>query len=264
MKYRALLCLLLVFLLAGQAHAQSRETTVTVNGQALAGRPFAEDGVTYVHLVPLMKALGGWETTWDGARRTARTETDLFTLSAPIGQRHILVDGYAYELNAPILLRSGRTYVPLRAVAELLGAEVTFTGWNAPVTVTGKSRRSYTDEDFHWLSRVIYAESGNEGLKGQIAVGNVVLNRVASRQFPNTIRDVVFDTKDAVQFTPTENGTIYNTPSAKSALAARLTLAGADAVKDCMYFFCPALSQGTWIRQNCRYYTTIGCHRFYR
>ncbi len=96
-------------------------------------------------------------------------------------------------------------------------------------------------------------------------MGNVVLNRVASAQYPDTILGVIFDRKDAVQFEPVANGTIYDEPAASSVLAAQLALEGTAAVpEDCLYFFAPALSQGTWIRENCTYYTTIGCHQFYR
>ena len=77
------------------------------------------------------------------------------------------------------------------------------------------------------------------------------------------IVSVVFDTKYAVQFEPTANGTIYHDPTEQSILAARLALLGVNAVDECMYFFNPSLSQGTWIRENRPYYTTIGCHRFY-
>ena len=67
-----------------------------------------------------------------------------------------------------------------------------------------------------------------------------------------------------MQFEPVSNGTIYNAPTAQSVLAARLALNGTDMVGDCLYFFAPALSPGTWIRENAEYHTTIGCHQFYR
>lgn len=57
----------------------------------------------------------------------------------------------------------------------------------------------YNAVDYYWLSRIISAESQGEPLEGQIAVGNVVLNRVESDQFPDTIAGVVFDQKYAVQ-----------------------------------------------------------------
>ena len=139
-----------------------------------------------------------------------------------------------------------------------------FRGWDSPISVTTGHAIPYTDEDLYWLSRVISAESQGESLYGQIAVGNVVLNRVASPEFPGTIRSVVFDTKNAVQFEPISNGTIYLAPTEKSILAARLVLNGTRCVDDCLYFFSPALSEGTWIRENREYFATIGCHRFYR
>jgi len=235
-----------------------------VDGQTLEGRHILENGITYVPLVPLLEALGGWSVSWDSASRTARAETDLFPLSVPAGQDYILTGRSVYGLAAPTLLRFGRTYVPLRSVANLFGAEVRWTGAGQPIAVTAGARAvSYTEEDFYWLSRVISAESQGESLWGQIAVGNVVLNRVASDAFPDTVKGVVFDRKNAVQFEPVANGTIYNEPTAQSILAAQLVLGGTVAVPDCLYFFNPSLSQGTWIRQNRPYYTTIGCHRFY-
>ena len=96
-----------------------------------------------------------------------------------------------------------------------------------------------------------------------IAVGNVVLNRVRSAEFPESIRAVVFDRKDGVQFEPVSNGSVYDEPTARSVLAAKAALAGTDIVGGCLYFYAPALSQGTWIKNNRTYYTTIGCHRFY-
>ena len=258
MIYLLLFCLLL------ESPVLAKEITVTVDGEELSGNIFVENGVTYTALAPLLDAIGGWKTQWDGSRRTAHAETDLFTLTAPIGAWHMTADGYTYHMNAPTLLLDGRTYVPLRSAASLLGCQVTFTDWQTPITVTTDRAWSYTEDDFYWLSRVISAESRGEDLLGQIAVGNVVLNRVLSPTFPNSIYAVIFDKKDAVQFEPVSNGTIYDPPTPQSQLAARLALNGASAVGDCMYFYNPSLSQGTWIRQNRTYYTTIGCHRFYR
>ena len=117
--------------------------------------------------------------------------------------------------------------------------------------------------DLYWLSRIISAESGGESMEGQIAVGNVVLNRVASREFPDTIPGVIFDRVDGVQFEPVSNGTVYKTPTAQAVEAARRVLAGEKVIGNALYFYAPALSQGVWINANRTYYKTIGCHRFY-
>ncbi len=261
MKWKSLAAsLICALLLAGGASA----VDVTVDGEPLDGEAVLEGDSTYVPLAPLLDALGGWETNWDENTRTAWADTGIFALAASIGDDAALADGYAYGLSGDIIIRNDRTYVPLRSVANLLGAQVQFQDWTVPVEVSsGRAAISYSDEDLYWLSRAISAESRGECLTGQIAVGNVVLNRVASGKFPNTIKEVIFDTKDAVQFEPVANGTIYDEPTEQSVLAAKLALNGTDVVGECMYFFAPALSQGLWIRQNCNYYTTIGCHRFY-
>ena len=242
--------------------AQAADITVTVEGSPVPA--FVEDGVTYVQLTPFLEFLGGWETQWDHDFRTASAETDLFTLDVPVRRSYVLADGYSYGMNGGTQVRTERTYVPLRSVANLLGAEVEFVDWDSPVSVREGEERSWTEEDLYWLSRIISAESQGESLTGQIAVGNVICNRVDSDQFPDTIKGVVFDKKNGVQFEPVSNRTIYNEPTAQSVLAARLVLAGADAAGESLYFFNPALSQGSWVRANRTYHMTIGCHRFYR
>ena len=237
---------------------------MTVDGETLSGAAFAREGVTYAPLVPLLDALGGWETTWDPSSRTASAETALFDLDGPVGRSHVLADGFPFSLSAGTLVWGGRTYVPLRSVANLLGAQVDFAGWDSPVEVRTAPAQDYTQEDLYWLSRIISAESRGESLRGQVAVGNVILNRVASGQFPDTIRDVIFDRKDAVQFEPVANGTIYSEPTAQSVLAARLALNGTSVVGNSLYFFNPSYSSGSWVRQNRSYHGTIGCHVFYR
>lgn len=261
MRGKRLLGLLLAALLL-TAGARAEDVTVTVKEKTVPA--FAEDGVTYVQLSSLLLALGGWETQWDGGVRTASAVTELFTLDVPVQEDYVLANGFPFALNGGSLLRTGRTYVPLRGMASLLGAEVEFSGWDSPVTVNEMAQEGWTEEDFYWLCRIISAESQGECLAGQIAVGNVVCNRVASEEFPDTITEVIFDMENGVQFEPVANLTVYNEPTEKSVLAARMVLAGANTVGDSMYFFAPALSDGLWIRTNRPYHMTIGCHMFFR
>lgn len=264
MKNKRILSALCALAIAANHTVSAHAIDVKVNGKTIPSESIIRSGLTYTPLAPLLDALGGWETTWDSTQRRALSDTDQFTLSVPVGEDFVFVDGYLFGLNGEVFIENGRTYVPLRALANLFGADVSFTGWDTPITVTSTPPIPYTEEDFYWLSRIISAESQGESLYGQIAVGNVVLNRVASDEFPDTVKRVVFDTKNAVQFEPTANGTIYHEPTAKSILAAHLVLSGASAVGDCLYFFNPSLSKGKWIRENRTYFTTIGCHRFYR
>lgn len=67
----------------------------------------------------------------------------------------------------------------------------------------------------------------------------MILNRVESSQYPDTVEGVVFDTKYGVQFQPVSNGTIYDAPASSSLVAAKLCLEGTDVVGESLYFFLP-------------------------
>ena len=176
---------------------------------------------------------------------------------AEVGPGRFYADGYFADYPP------GYMYVLWAAgsLCRALGLAVSWDGSLGGAAVSTGAAASAGD--LYWLSRIISAESQGESLTGQIAVGNVVLNRVASSDFPDTIRAVVFDTRDGVQFEPVSNGTVYDEPTAQSVAAARAALSGTSVVGKCLYFYAPALSQGTWIRTHRTYYTTIGCHRFY-
>jgi N-acetylmuramoyl-L-alanine amidase len=92
-------------------------------------------------------------------------------------------------------------------------------------------------------------------------VGNVILNRVASPSFPNTIYDVIFDKKFGVQFTPAYSGSIYCKPSADSVIAAKIALEGYNTASGSLFFSSSSVS--CWASKNRPYVTQIGNHRFY-
>jgi len=247
--------------------AAAASAAVYIDGNALQARCPLEQGTTYVPMRAFLNAVGGYEIWWDGTQQAAAARNAHNEILAPVGQKHITVNGISYDLPTPVYIKSDVTYVPLRIFAGALGHDVRWDRSLVGAAVDTNPPLApypYTEDDLYWLSRVIYAESGAESLEGQIAVGNVVLNRVRSKEYPDTIYDVIFDTKDAVQFEPTMNGSIYKEPSSASVTAAKLALRGSRPVGDCMYFYAPALSQGKWINANCTYVRTIGCHRFYR
>ena len=123
---------------------------------------------------------------------------------------------------------------------------------------------NYRDEDLYWLSRIIHAEAQGESYQGKVAVGNVVLNRVKSSEYPNSIYGVIFDKKDGyIQFSPVIDGSIYNTPDSESINAAKEALSGARPVGDALYFLNPSKSTNFWIIESRQHMTTIGKHDFY-
>ncbi len=128
---------------------------------------------------------------------------------------------------------------------------------------TSSSRRN-TEDDLYWLARIIEAEAGAEPYTGKVAVGSVILNRVNSKEFPNTVYGVIFEYYGSIpQFSPVAEGTIYNTPSQESIKAAKEALGGAKPVDNATYFFNPAKAAGSWIVKNKTYVKRIGGHTFY-
>lgn len=83
--------------------------------------------------------------------------------------------------------------------------------------------RKYTDEELDLLAHIIYAEAGSSWIPDQVQrlVGSVVLNRVNSSRFPNTIHEVVYQPG---QYAPTWDGSIHKTPDARTVANAKYLL----------------------------------------
>ncbi|WP_325199665.1 cell wall hydrolase [Oscillibacter sp.] len=236
----------------------ARPANLQVDGVFLETPAYVEEGTAYAPLRDLLEALGDWNIWWDGD--CARAVSEDASLSADPDGSLLTVNGTSYPCVIDVV--DGRTYVPLRLTAEALGAGVQWDPWLGGAAVTSPGAE-HDAMDYYWLSRIIHAESGGEALEGQIAVGNVVLNRVASGDFPDSVPEVIFDDEHGVQFEPVSNGTVLNEPTELSREAARRALSGENTVGDALYFFAPALSQGSWIDSSRTYRQTIGCHRFY-
>ncbi len=147
----------------------------------------------------------------------------------------------------------------------IVGPETQRTLKNDSMSKKETSSKDYNSNDVYWLSRIIEAEARGESYKGKVAVGNVILNRVKSKDFPNTIYNVIFEYFGNIpQFSPVQEGTIYNTPSKESINAAKDAINGYKPVGDATYFFNPNKAAGSWIVKNKSYVSTIGGHAFYR
>lgn len=116
----------------------------------------------------------------------------------------------------------------------------------------------YSSSDVYLLARTIYAEGRGEPYTGQVAIGAVVLNRVRSNSFPNTISGVVYQ-KHA--FTAVTDGQINLTPNETAMKAAKDAINGWDPTGGALYYYNPAVATSAWIfdRQTV---TVIGKHVF--
>lgn len=271
----AALCLAVLFSFCSQSNAAELQQKNTSSQQAiqLEVNGVALDSVLidttydtiYADYGPILFALyPDAVATWQNAAviRASGLEVRLQP-----GLSYIIANGRYLYLGSRVVYtdENGAIMVPLRLFCSILGADVALEGSTIVITSTGKgpiqSGDSYYDPDtLYWLSHIIYAESGNQPLAGKIAVGNVVLNRVADSRFPNTVYDVVFQHK---QFTPVSNGTIYLEPNAESVIAAKLCLDGANTVGNSLYFVNPRVSPNCWAIRNRPHVATIGAHAFF-
>ena len=146
-----------------------------------------------------------------------------------------------------------------KATYQALGMNESYNalaGGNS-TTQTG-SVGGYSSSDVYLLARTIYAEGRGEPYTGQVAIAAVVLNRVRSSQFPNTISGVVYQ-KHA--FTAVTDGQINLTPNDTAMKAAKDAINGWDPTGGALYYYNPAVATSAWIfdRQTV---TIIGKHVF--
>jgi N-acetylmuramoyl-L-alanine amidase len=239
------------------------------NGQSISGELI--DSVTYIPLRRFCDAMGGATIEWNARTSTATVTEPSRGLHMTVKQGAKYIEANGRYFYAPTGIRNvgGSLYVPIRPLAKAYSLEVTWSDATRSVALrsTGKKLVSgdsfYKSDEVYWLSRIIHAESGAEPFDGKIAVGNVVLNRVESKQYPNTIYGVIFDRRYGTQFSPVSYGTIYNTPSAESVIAAKICLEGYTLSEDILFFMNPRLSTTNWIAENRPYAFTIGRHDFY-
>ncbi len=247
-------------------------TGVNINGRrVLEGRVLVIDGITYVPMQKFADWLGvfRYSTRDTGYLKTLDLSGENLQISATENNLYIIANGRYFYTVGTIKEIDGEVYVPIEPLVKALNSR-TFTNTSGAYSVTsGDTRRlksaeqTYREDEVMWLARIISAEAKGESMQGKIAVGNVVLNRTRSSQFPNTIYSVIFDRKYGVQFAPTANGAIYNTPTADSVIAAKMCLEGYAISNEILYFFNPRYSSGAWVKQNREYAFTLGNHVFY-
>lgn len=123
--------------------------------------------------------------------------------------------------------------------------------------IGGKSRRI--------LERIVEAEAGDQNLKGRLLVANVILNRVKSKKFPNTVKGVVFAHG---QFSPVSNGRYYSVHVSRTTKkAVAKALQGKDDSRGALYFMCRSAANpknAAWFDRDLKRLFAYGCHEFFR
>ena len=242
--------------------------TVTLGGSLVPESAYLINDTTYV---PFRAAatLAGAAVSFQSSSRTAYASMPGLELYASDGSYIIYANERALLSKSPaIILDDGKMYIPIRSLAKALSLSVEWTPERV-VKLSGSikpilhANDYYNQDDLYWLSKIISAESQGEPLLGQIAVGNVVLNRKASKDYPNSIYGVIFDKKYGVQFSPAADGSIYRAPSYLSVQAAKICLEGVSVSEKILFFLEPTKANSAWIVLNRKYAFTVANHYFF-
>ena len=252
------------------ADREQEELTVLADGALYPGEVRLSHGVSWVPLRDFaLFAEKDASIEWDGERNEAAVRTDSLSLTVTVGDTVLEANGRLLLCPGAPRIEEDRLWVPLRTVSRAFGFSCTYDP-EGPAAILAREEeavpfRGAEEEDrVYWLSRIIEAEAGAEPFDGKLAVGSVILNRVLSDEFPDTVWGVIFDDRHGVQFTPTENGAIWGEPGEDSVRAACLTLDNPHIWDDIEYFLNPAIADSLWIPAAREYAFTIGGHAFYR
>lgn len=265
-----LICLSVFSVFSISASASSAGVKVYIGNTEFTGGVQVRDYTTYVGIRKFATAMdASAKVSYDYSTKTLTVTTSKLSLTCKDGSNYIVANGRYLYYDKPIYLSKGVMYAPILLIYKAFGAQIRWSNDIGGFYVTKGSGgivsgdSYYREDEVFWLARIISAESRGEPLRGKIAVGNVILNRVRSKAYPNTIYGVIFDKKYGVQFSPASNGTIYNTPTAESIIAAKICLEGYSISDKILYFVNPKKAPNSWISKNGTLFTTIGNHAFY-
>lgn len=229
------------------------------------------DATTYVPIRAFCEALNEeTEVSWEPETSTAAVSMDGLSITLCINDNYMTANDRFLYLKDGAYNINGTVVVPIRELCKAFGLEVVWSNQDSKIEISTENLayimsgdEFYNEEDIYWLSRIINAESGNQPMDGKIGVGNVVINRVADPTCPNTIYDVIFDSRYGVQFSPTETGGVYIEPNEESVAAAKMCIEGYNTVGSSLFFLNPEISSTSWFSSNRTFVASIGEHYFY-
>ncbi len=240
------------------------------NNDERVGTGYFTNNTTYVSVDAFAKFLSiDFNYGKDTKTNTASYTTDGLEIIIPDDGFYVLANERALPTDL-IFTADSKILLPIDFLAEIFGCDIHWDEEKGIVTIEETSDgfiasadEVYVEDDLFWLSKIIHAEAGNQGMDGMLGVGNVVLNRVTDPTCPDNIHDVIFDDRYGTQFSVTENGTIHLEPTEEAIIAAKLCLEGYNNVGNSIYFVNPEIGTTLWFRETRTFVARIGNHDFY-
>lgn len=143
------------------------------------------------------------------------------------------------------------------AADGIVGAK-TAAAMGITLTSSSSSSGNASGNDLYLIARCVYGEARGEPYKGKVAVAAVILNRVKSSRFPNTVSGVIYQSG---AFTAVDDGQINLGTDDECLRAAQDALNGWDPTYGCVYYYNPSTATNKWIRSR-PVVVTIGKHVF--
>jgi spore germination cell wall hydrolase CwlJ-like protein len=299
---------------SGAAYAAEANASVKVNDKKvkLSDSVIVQKNRMYVPAASIASMLGA-NVSWNNENEELTLDTELndevvFGNGVPV----VYFNDIRYRMDAVPFIEDGRLYVPLRQLAEVLHADLSWNNDSNTAELTEVERAAVTEEyglaeisdeygigastllkrnglsskdkvkpgvklkviipsfldnpaatysqsDLTLLARISVVEAGKTSYEGQVAIANVILNRVKDPKFPKSIHDVIYSGK---QFPPAHNGLLDQTkPTASALRAAKDALNGKNNIEDAVYFFNPRVTKGAFW-SSLDVVVTIGSHSF--
>ncbi|KAA6455075.1 spore cortex-lytic enzyme [Bacillus atrophaeus] len=113
-----------------------------------------------------------------------------------------------------------------------------------PDAVAANMPGGFSNNDIQLLSQAVYGEARGESYEGQVAIAAVILNRINSPLFPNTVAGVIFE---PLAFTAVADGQIYMQPNERAKEAVLDAINGWDPTEEALYYFNPDTATSEWI-----------------
>ena len=266
------LCLLCPGLAAAADDGGAQSVPVYIDG-LLSARAYVSGQAVFLPPEAVCAA-ARLSMSWSEDNGTLTLSVPGAVLTGHKGDGYFEADGrYIYAPDG-WLVKGDVLYLPSDAVERLFGVKVSVSAKRDRLELStdkltvmsgGASyyELNYDAELLYWLPQIINAEAKFEPLAGQIGVGNVVMNRLSSPDFPDTIFEVIYDTEHTVQFEPISTGGIFQEPTEQATIAAYLCLEGYSTVGGSLYFVNPDYGSG-WFDSSLELVETIGHHNFYK
>lgn len=236
------------------------------NGESL--KLFYKKGLYFAYFIFVASLSVGWkpETDVNGLFLLAKkTNEDVETMCAMNENKPLFEQGVAESEEEDRQMNEQNSETIRRQVKAVI-KEDTF----AEVRVSEASEQTKevfyaSDTSRQILERIVEAEAGDQDIRGRRLVANVILNRVRSQNFPDTVRGVVFAHR---QFSPVSNGSYYRVNvSAATKKAVRQALNGVDDSEGALYFMWRSGSDSgnvSWFDRELTKLFSYGCHEFFK